>query len=388
MDVSKDDTSPFVNFNIQLEPELSSLVRSFFPSFNTLTMQGGSTGIVYGGLKYQARCIADVSADVEHASFLTGTLSLKEENEVHLIRLSPNGTEILCEGLFYHPNEIWDLKSCPYNSRIFSTVFTSGETYGAAVWKIPELYSQSNSPQLEQIVSLDDHTEKIKSVLWWPLGKNDKLVSIDERNLFVWNLDSSNKTAKVISQESVGMLSNLSGGAWDPHDRNSIITICDSSVQSWDLRTMKRSSAIEQSHIRDVDYNPKKQHILATAEDEFGVRIWDLRKTKFPLKELPGHSHWTWTVHHNPEFDDLILSGGTDSTVNLWQVAIASDESAPDSPGDSRRRQIEPLLNSYTDYEDSIYGIAWSSRQPSIFASLSYDGRVVVESVKPYIQKK
>lgn len=40
----------------------------------------------------QARCIADVKADTDHTSFLTGTLSLKEENEVlhyfHLRNLS------------------------------------------------------------------------------------------------------------------------------------------------------------------------------------------------------------------------------------------------------------------------------------------------------------
>jgi len=74
-------------------------------------MQGGSSGIVYGGLKYQAskqqqqrllepsrttclnlfllslllqaQCIADVRAD---AGSNTGTLSLKEENEVRVSR--------------------------------------------------------------------------------------------------------------------------------------------------------------------------------------------------------------------------------------------------------------------------------------------------------------
>jgi hypothetical protein len=58
------------------------------------------------------------------------------------------------------------------------------------------------------------------------------------------------------------------------------------------------------------------------------------------------------------------------------------------SPPGSPTREEEPLLNSYTDYEDSIYGIAWSSHDPSLFASLSYDGRVVLESVKPYLQRK
>ena len=38
----------------------------------------------------------------------------------------------------------------------------TGEGYGASVWKIPELYGQSNSPQLEQLFTLDDHTDKIR----------------------------------------------------------------------------------------------------------------------------------------------------------------------------------------------------------------------------------
>ena len=29
-----------------------------------------------------------------------------------------------------------------------------------------------------------------------------------------------------------------------------------------------------------------------TAEEESGIHIWDLRKPKIPVKELPGHTHW------------------------------------------------------------------------------------------------
>lgn len=35
------------------------------------------------------------------------------------------------------------------------------------------------------------------------------------------------------------MLHYLTGGAWDPHDFNTMALTCDSSVQLWDLRTMK-----------------------------------------------------------------------------------------------------------------------------------------------------
>ncbi|KAF8410325.1 hypothetical protein HHK36_002852 [Tetracentron sinense] len=355
-------------------------------------MQGGSTGLGYG-LKYQARCIADVKADTDSTSFIAGTLSLKEENEVHLIRLSSSGTELICEGLFSHPNEIWDLSSCPFDQRIFSTVFSSdsglivcrlieGEIYGATIWQIPELYGQSNSPQLEQLASLDAHSCKIKCILWWPSGKHDKLVSIDEENIFLWSLDSLKKTAQVQSQESVGMLHYLSGGAWNPHDQNAVAATCDSSVQFWDLRTMKKTNSIERAYVRNVDYNTKKQHMLVTAGDECGIHIWDLRMLNFPIQELPGHAHWTWAVRFNPEYDGLILvspslslslslthththkaheskllqSAGTDSAVNLWLASgLSSDDLTSDSLVESPTRRIDPLLNSYSDYEDSVY---------------------------------
>ncbi|XP_044476102.1 WD repeat-containing protein DWA2-like isoform X2 [Mangifera indica] len=351
-------------------------------------MQGGSSGIGYG-LKYQARCISDVKADTDHTSFLAGTLSLKEENEVHLLRLSSGGTELICEGLFSHPNEIWDLCSCPFDQRIFSTVFSSGESYGAAIWQVPELCGQLNSPQLERIAELDAHVGKINCILWWPSGRHEKLISIDEENLFLWNLDCSKKAAQVQSKESSGMLHYLSGGAWDPHDANSVAATCESSVQFWDLWTMKKTNSIERAHVRNVDYDTKKKHILVTAADEDGIHIWDLRKLKVPIQELPGHAHWAWTVSCNPEFDGLLLSAGTDSTVNLWLTSTSSGGDLPsESSIESPTQRANPLVSSYSDYEDSVYGLAWSSREPWIFASLSYDGRVVIESVKPFLSKK
>ncbi|CDY31476.1 BnaC05g15850D [Brassica napus] len=336
-------------------------------------MQGGSSGIGYG-LKYQARCISDVKADTDYTSFLTGTLSLKEENEVHLLRLSSGGSELICEGLFSHPNEIWDLASCPFDQRIFSTVFSTGESFGAAIWQIPELYGQLNSPQLERVASLDAHVGKINCVLWWPSGRCDKLISMDEQNIFLWSLACSNKSAEVLSKDSAGMLHSLSGGAWDPHDVNAVAATGESSVQFWDLRTMKKVNSIERAHVRGVDYNPKREHILITAEDESGIHVWDLRKAKAPVQELPGHTHWTWAVKCNPEYDGLILSAGTDSAVNLWYAAASStNEKTPESL--------------WVQHVSVVYGLAWSSREPWVFASLSYDGRVVIESVKPFLPR-
>uniref|UniRef100_A0A2P2JC66 WD repeat-containing protein DWA2 n=1 Tax=Rhizophora mucronata TaxID=61149 RepID=A0A2P2JC66_RHIMU len=86
---------------------------------------------------------------------------------------------------------------------------------------------------------------------------------------------------------------------------------------------------------------------------------------------------------------ELMQSCGTDSTVNLWFASTsAGDELPSESLVESPTQRVNPLLNTYSDFEDSVYGLAWSSREPWIFASLSYDGRVVVESVKPLLSKR
>ncbi|XP_027904416.1 WD repeat-containing protein DWA2 isoform X1 [Vigna unguiculata] len=351
-------------------------------------MQAASTGIGYG-LKYQARCISDVKADTDHTSFLAGTLSLKEENEVHLIRLSSSGTELFCEGLFSHPNEIWDLVSCPFDQRIFSTVYSNGETCGAAIWQIPELYGELNSPQLEKITSLDTDSGKIKCILWWPSGRHDKLISINEENMYLWNLDVSKKTAQIFFGD-FELVPPRPSNTFKHNTRynHKIQLVCCTNYLEGRGILMMKTISVECSHACSVDYHPQKQHILVTAEHESGIHIWDLRKPKLPIQELPGHTHWTWTVKCNPEYDGMILSSGTDSTVNLWLTSTNHDELTTERLVDSSARWVDPLLNSYSDYEDSIYGLTWSSREPWIFASLSYDGRVVVESVKPYIPKK
>eukprot|EP00249_Psilotum_nudum_P018157 c26664_g1_i1 orf=93-1241(+) len=342
--------------------------------------------VTYATTVMQARSISSVNGDAQYTRFLVGTLSAREENEVHLIRFSSNSGEVTCDGLYPHHHEIWNLASCPFDYLIFSTVFASGSEYGASLWKMPE--HEKGSSHLLQLAELHGHTNKIKCTLWWPSGRHNQLASIDEEALFLWSLDASGKSVKMQAQLSAGMLHHMAGGAWDPHDINIVATACESSIQHWDLRSMKQIQTLEHAHVRDIDFNPKKQHIFVTAGDDSKIHIWDQRMPGMFLLEVPGHSHWTWQARYNPKYAELLLSCGTDSAVNLWQVEpFEGLEYGKKSPDDSPRAQLDPLIQSYNGHEDSVYGIAWSSREPWIFASLSYDGRVVIESVPQPISK-
>jgi WD domain, G-beta repeat. len=44
-------------------------------------------------------------------------------------------------------------------------------------------------------------------------------------------------------------------------------------------------------------------------------------------------------------------------------------------------RLEDGVLATYDEHEDSVYSVEWSSADPWTFASLSYDGRLVISKV-------
>mmetsp|Transcript_18737 Transcript_18737/g.35370 ORF Transcript_18737/g.35370 Transcript_18737/m.35370 type:complete len:125 (-) Transcript_18737:188-562(-) len=112
------------------------------------------------------------------------------------------------------------------------------------------------------------------------------------------------------------------------------------------------------------------------------ARFWDLRNPSRPINQLGGHTHWIWQIRFNRYHDQLLLTAGTDSVVNLWSIVSAS--SAPvgelEGTGSTSEKEGDKRIKKYEDHRDSVYSVAWSS-DAWVFASLSYDGTVVVNNV-------
>nr|KAJ3422008.1 Protein tssc1 [Polyrhizophydium stewartii] len=99
------------------------------------------------------------------------------------------------------------------------------------------------------------------------------------------------------------------------------------------------SARIDKAHelsVRCLDFNPNKAHQIVSGGDDCKIRIWDTRNTKTFVKEVSDHTHCKTT---------------------------------------------DGLVASFDQHEEAVYSVAWSAADPWIFASLSYDGRVVVNQV-------
>jgi len=173
-------------------------------------------------------------------------------------------------------------------------------------------------------------------------------------------------------------------------------------------------------YIRDIDINPNNPHCFVSCGDDYKIKFWDQRNMSKPLlKVFSKNSHWVWRVQYNPTFPSLLISSSSDGTVNLWNVDSSSSvisppslppaatptttaqsssaastsstpSSAPKSTGlapnltiDSESATADRLIKAYEDHEDSVYSVCWSKcgDRPWDWASLSYDGRVVINRV-------
>lgn len=371
-----------------------------------------SAAAIYG-LTSKARCIAaqapGIGADDEdgggdtaasRSRFLIGTLSLREENEVHLIEVDdsdPDAPSVQEVGIFSHPGEVWALSPSPTDPALLFTSYDSDAVPKCTLWRIPA--DEEATGALVEVVSAKATDVLVKSVLW-NTRKPGTIVLVDAHSVKQAVLDRGEvrETAAITRPEV-----KFTTARWCPMQENIVATANDTAVRGWDLRQRSASAAqqaafsIDRSHadnVRDLDFNPNNPHYIATGGDDCRVRFWDVRNVAKPVKTLSGHSHWVWNVRYSPFHDELLISSGSDCKVVLWNVASISSRftSAPSLPKTAKHEDDEPpsklppdgAIKVYEEHEDSVYGIAWGSSPSSSlwpFASLSYSGRVVINYV-------
>ncbi|XP_069462134.1 EARP and GARP complex-interacting protein 1 isoform X2 [Ambystoma mexicanum] len=315
--------------------------------------------VIYG-LEFQARALTPQVAETDAIRFMVGTQSLKYENQIHVIDFDDENNTINKNVLLHHVGEIWQISTSPADRGVLATCYNktsdSKVMTCATVWRMPKELesgshespddSSSNPHTLELLCHLDNTAHgNMACVTWEPMGDGKKILSLADNHMLIWDLQESSTNAVLSSSatlEGKGQL-KFTSGQWSPHHNcTQMATANDTSIRGWDSRSMSQIYCIENAHgqlVRDLDFNPNKQYYLASCGDDCKVKFWDTRNVNEPVKTLEEHSHWT----KEPLQDSIIAT--------------------------------------YEEHEDSVYAVEWSSADPWLFASLSYDGRLVINRV-------
>eukprot|EP00472_Partenskyella_glossopodia_P008909 CAMPEP_0197526646 /NCGR_PEP_ID=MMETSP1318-20131121/18673_1 /TAXON_ID=552666 /ORGANISM="Partenskyella glossopodia, Strain RCC365" /LENGTH=356 /DNA_ID=CAMNT_0043080917 /DNA_START=12 /DNA_END=1082 /DNA_ORIENTATION=- len=334
--------------------------------------------------------------------FIVGTHSLREKNEIHVIEYKEETENVECLGVYSHPyGEIWQLQSCSSDKDLISTVYTDAKQgWKCNVWKLGqgpvgggeeggemEADHMDQLLGLESVVELSGHEGPISTLRWSIVeegeeGSPESIVTLDSACIRRWSLEGGKFDQKHC--EKSPEIPGLTTGCFDPHHEQKFIVASQSNILSWDFRSNKSAESISAAHrgrILDIDYNPNRPYHIVSGGEDMVSRFWDLRNTKLPLNQLGGHTHWVSNIRFNRFHDQLLLSSGTDSNVNLWSIVSVSSAPVGELEGGSAsEKEGDKLIKRYEGHRDSVYSIAWSS-DAWVFASLSFDGTVVINNV-------
>ncbi|KAH0950571.1 hypothetical protein HN011_004894 [Eciton burchellii] len=358
--------------------------------------------VIYG-LEFQSRALSAQTAEVDIVRFLVGTQSLKfNNNQVHLIELNEE-TGNLKTQIFQHPiGEIWSLQASPTEADIFVTCYNSLSEDGTckmkgAIWRLPEIEEYTNDVlQLTKLADVDTtpYGTDLKTIVYHP-ADSKKLISVVDNNFILWDLANDGPQVVTTSTLAGKGQPRFTNGKWNPIAANQFVTLNENNVRGWDLRSPTNAAwSILSAHsqiIRDLDFNANRQYFLSTCGDDGYMKFWDVRLPTEPVLSRMEHSHWVWNIRINRFHDQLVLTSSSDSRVILSSVAsISSDpfghltsteEEFPRDESGGKKRLEDGVISRYEEHEDSVYAVEWSSADAWTFASLSYDGRFVLNKV-------
>lgn len=388
--------------------------------------------LIYG-LEFQSRALCSHSINLNNDNtavrFVVGTQSIKCENQVHLLEFNEENNT-LSKAIFRHSDgEIWDVSSSEKFPNLIATSY-SNESHtsqgkinnNCSIWRFPIDLSNNlidedliTSNLLEKVCDLkgDEGNLLGRKTVWHPEDGNKIISLANENQLLLWDVESHKLISTILCEyptntKNVNRTNKVTSFKWSPHSNCGLIGIISGNhIYSKDLRSKSNSIAwsIPNGHgqlVRDLDFNPNAQYYLATCGDDCESKFWDVRNTNKPVINMINHSHWVWAIRYNLFHDQLVLTSSSDSRVILMRInSLASqpfghlvenddindddgddnEESSSDIQKKKSPNKSDGIIATFEEHEDSVYAIEWAINDPWIFASLSYDGRVVINKV-------
>jgi len=355
-----------------------------------MKMKDEATSVIHG-LELQGRALCSVVGDTDNITFLVGTQSLHHPNMIYRVLVDKENVQLSKKQYEHVLGEVWHLDSCPEDTNLFTTTFgekagPGGWRKGCAILRFPEGSEEleEDGGELELVKRLDVAGGEVSSVTWHPNDSTRVLCLAGDVSVLT-DLSGGGAREMWRAVHTVRGQTKIETASWNPHrNYHQVATASGCQVIAWDTRSGEQSWALHTNNnnnaIRSINFNPNRQYYLLTGGDDGCVSVWDVRNQGERLHSRRHHSHWVWSVRYNTYHDQLVLSAGSDSKVVLSSIAsLSSEPYGALVDEDAERAALDDgIISVGIEHEDSVYTAEWSSADPWTFASLSYDGRLVI----------
>lgn len=219
---------------------------------------------------------------------------------------------------------------------------------------------------------LSKHSGPVRSLQFNPLQSHVLVSGGSHGQIFIWD------TKKFTEPFSPGLamtpMDEISSVAWNNSVSHILASTGNSGYTSiWDLKSKREvlhlsyTGASGRANFSHVAWHPTKLTELITASDNDAcplILTWDLRNSNAPEKILEGHKKGVLSLDWCQQDPELLISSGKDNTTFLWNPTTGQK------------------LGEYPTTANWAFQTAFAPKVPDIFATASFDGKIVVQSLQ------
>ncbi|EJD03670.1 WD40 repeat-like protein [Fomitiporia mediterranea MF3/22] len=181
---------------------------------------------------------------------------------------------------------------------------------------------------------------------------------------------------------------------WSPAEPT-VFASCsaDQSVRIWDIRMKGRKNAlaVTPAHENDVNvisWNRSTSYLLLSGGDEGGIKVWDLRNfsnskpTPSPVACFMWHKAPITSIEWHPSEDSIFAASGADDQVTLWDLAVEQDDDEAGVPmEDGSQDNVPPQLLFVHQGQKDVKEVHWHPQIPGAVISTAYDGFNIFKTI-------
>ncbi|KIW98616.1 uncharacterized protein Z519_00277 [Cladophialophora bantiana CBS 173.52] len=220
------------------------------------------------------------------------------------------------------------------------------------------------------------HPGEVNKARYQPQNPNIIATMCTSGRVMIWDRSkySSASLSKVPPTiELSGHTKEGYGLSWDPHQLGRLATASeDYTVRLWDItQASKTNSLLNESRrythhsgiVNDVQFHPILPHLVGTVSDDLTMQLLDLREADTTRAAATGenqHRDAINAIAFNLSVETVVATGSADKTIAIWDL-----------------RNLNDKLHVLEGHNDSVTTLEWHPFEESVLGSSSYDRRII-----------
>jgi WD40 repeat protein len=173
-------------------------------------------------------------------------------------------------------------------------------------------------------------------------------------------------------------------------ERDHILIGLSSDLKLFDLSERKTITTIKGAHPNGVlscEFDPLKPTLICSSGMDNTIKFWDLRKPSSPISGIYNNSHWVWACKYNKTYSRILSTCSSSSIVRSIVFEKENEENSHNHPISTSDLNHYSLID-YIEFEDSVYSLDWSHADPWIFAAVSFNSYLHINTIPEDIKLK